>query len=190
MRLESNKLYELLVKLEKCRQRHDDTSDKVKQLKNSAQDLEEKVWQLNQKSIAKSSRCNDGRLVEAVHKYSESSLNGENIKKLDRSLLWLKESVSNDNCINYYLSQFVRLEIENHLTDIINEKVDQKKLIDLKTAISALFAYQRRCLIIRDKELMKITLDWLLNAVRIFNFCLVYITISSKISILINILFD
>lgn len=170
LRLDSNELYELLVKLEKCRQRHEDSSLKVKQLKTSGEALQEKVWQLNHRSIAKSNRCSDGRLVEAVHKYSESTINGENLKKLDQSLLLLKESVSNDNCINYYLSQFVRLQIENHLTDIFNGKVDQNKFNDLRTAISALFAYQRRCLILKDKELLKMTLDWLMNSVRVLHF--------------------
>ena len=167
LRIDSNKLYQLLVKLEKCRERHEETNNKVEQLKSCAQSLQEKVWQLNQKSIVRTNRCSDGRQVEAIHKYNESVLNNDNIKKLDKNLLWLKECVSNDNCINYYLCQLVRLEIENFLTQISNEKDLQTKSNELRNAISALFAYQRRSLIIRDKQLSKTTLNWLLNTVRI-----------------------
>ena len=159
-----------MVKLEKCRERHEESNNRVEQLKTTAESLQEQVWQLNNKSIVRSNRCSDGRVVEAVHKYNESVINSENIKKLDKNLLRLKECVSNDNCINYYLSQLVRLEIENFLTDIINENNSNEKSKQLRNAISALFAYQRRSLVIKDKDLSKTTLNWLLNTVLLIVF--------------------
>ncbi|CAG2122533.1 unnamed protein product, partial [Medioppia subpectinata] len=43
LRNESNRLYELLVELEKCRERHNDSNNKVEELKNNCDSLQEKA---------------------------------------------------------------------------------------------------------------------------------------------------
>jgi DNA repair exonuclease SbcCD ATPase subunit len=175
IRNNENEFYELLIKLEKYRERHNDCNNKVNELKISSESLQEKVWQLNNKSIVKTNRCSDGRLVEAKHKYNEAIISEDYVKQLEKSLLWLRETVANDNCVNSYFSQLVRLEIENFMTEIINESDHKLKTNKLRNAISALFAYQRRCLMHdNDNDLIQITLKWLLNIVCLV-ICFVFI---------------
>jgi hypothetical protein len=175
IRNNENEFYELLIKLLKYRERHNDCNNKVNELKISSESLQEKVWQLNNKSIVKTNRCSDGRLVEAKHKYNEAIISEDYVKQLEKSLLWLRETVANDNCVNSYFSQLVRLEIENFMNEIINESDHNLKTNKLRNTVSALFAYQRRCLMHdSDNDLVKITLKWLLNIVCLV-ICFVFI---------------
>lgn len=151
---------QLLLKLQKSRERLNECNNKLNDLKVDCIAIQEKVWQFNNRVIVRPTRCADGRPVDAKHEYIEAFINEDRVKELEKSLFWLRETASNECCLDVYESLYTHLQIETFVNEVIQESDQVSKRHNLKNAICSLFAFMRR-FYSDDNELMRLALNWL-----------------------------
>ncbi|RWS25873.1 ectopic P granules protein 5-like protein, partial [Leptotrombidium deliense] len=158
--------YENVNNFKKAREALSKTRTKLSSIKEDSECLQNKVWEIESKTIKKRQRCSDGRLVEGKHTYNEANLNKDVLRNLEKNLQATKNLLSNDYCNNFYTAQISQKDIEAEIQTVITESASEIRTHKLRTLISSLFAFQRIFEEV-DSEFVQLVKQWITQLVAV-----------------------
>lgn len=138
--------------------------DGIRRLRAFCDQLQEKCWQIKEKTLIQKGKCEDGKEVQAEYKHKTAQMADNEVRELQLHLEKLKK-ILNEACVNSYNLQLAQFEVENYMHDIKEESDAVVRQNRLRAAVSALFAFLR--VNHSDKGFRVLAKDWLANLVAI-----------------------
>ncbi|RZF35977.1 hypothetical protein LSTR_LSTR005390 [Laodelphax striatellus] len=186
-----SRLYDMLVKYLRARGKLTVNNSELEILKSECKEYQHQAWSFQSVTVTESGECQDGNPVSAAHEYKMSKYNTAAASKLSHGLSAIKELVNESFSLNAYTCEALKLQIDSYVQTIVldfaflpqNARVsigddslpaygshtgqDLRQVIaELRTAISVLFAFQRRR--IKDEGFVTHTRQWLTKLVAVF----------------------
>ncbi|XP_050307718.1 ectopic P granules protein 5 homolog [Anthonomus grandis grandis] len=179
-------LYDLLVNYLKVRGKITGNKLEIEQHRKEYLMLQQTLWSLDQTSVTGNGVCQDGKSVSTSHVYNRAVFHRSVYQNIKRTLNNVQKLVYDNHVLYSYSAEDLRLQVELHIEHVIENIINTARLTrhspvslsvteesfhlktytnELRSAISVLFAFQRKC--IRDQTFLQDTRNWMTRLVAV-----------------------